>query len=34
MACSLLGQHGFRDLRNVVGGMARWVGEGLPVIRG
>ncbi|MDA0373552.1 MAG: rhodanese-like domain-containing protein [Planctomycetota bacterium] len=34
MACSLLVQSGFRDLRNVVGGMARWVGEGLPIVRG
>lgn len=34
MACSFLGQHGFSNLRNVVGGMARWVGEGLPVVRG
>ena len=34
MACSLLVQSGFRDLRNVVGGMARWVGEGLPFVRG
>jgi rhodanese-related sulfurtransferase len=34
MACSLMGQHGFGDIRNVVGGMARWVGEGLPVTRG
>ena len=34
MACALLGQAGFRDLRNVVGGMARWLGDGLPVDRG
>lgn len=34
MACSMLVQSGFKDLRNVVGGMARWVGEGLPVVRG
>lgn len=34
MACSLLGQHGFAELRNVVGGMAAWVGDGLPVARG
>lgn len=34
MACAFLGQHGFADLRNVVGGMARWIGDGLPIVRG
>jgi glyoxylase-like metal-dependent hydrolase (beta-lactamase superfamily II)/rhodanese-related sulfurtransferase len=30
-AASLLLRHGFRDLRNVVGGTSAWAGAGLPV---
>ena len=30
-ACEFLTSLGFQDLRNVVGGMARWVGEGLTL---
>lgn len=29
--CEFLSSLGFRDLRNVSGGMARWIGEGLPL---
>lgn len=32
-ACEFLASLGFRDLRNVQGGMARWVGENLPLGR-
>lgn len=33
-ACEILGSQGFRQLVNVSGGMARWVAEGLPHVRG
>jgi glyoxylase-like metal-dependent hydrolase (beta-lactamase superfamily II)/rhodanese-related sulfurtransferase len=33
-ATGLLLRHGFRDLRNVVGGTSAWVGAGLPVETG
>ena len=29
-ACEFLDRAGFADLRNLVGGMARWIGEGHP----
>ena len=29
--CEFLESLGFKDLRNVQGGMARWVGENLPL---
>lgn len=29
-ACEFLAEQGFGDLRNVLGGMAAWVGAGLP----
>jgi rhodanese-related sulfurtransferase len=30
-ACEFLTSLGFQDVRNVNGGMARWLGEGLPL---
>lgn len=30
-ACEFLASIGFQDIRNVSGGMARWIGEGLPL---
>ena len=30
-ACHFLDAMGFGDVRNVSGGMARWIGEGLPL---
>ena len=34
MACDYLASVGFASLRNLSGGMANWVGAGLPVVRG
>ena len=31
MACEFLSSQGFGDLRNLRGGMAQWIGIGLPV---
>ncbi|MCA8954512.1 MAG: rhodanese-like domain-containing protein [Planctomycetes bacterium] len=33
MACDILLSQGFSDLRNVDGGMARWIGEAVPLLR-
>ena len=32
-ACEFLTAMGFKNLTNLVGGMAQWVGEGLPAVR-
>ncbi|MBK8978325.1 MAG: rhodanese-like domain-containing protein [Planctomycetes bacterium] len=34
VACQILAEHGFDRLWNLRGGMARWLGAGLPVERG